>query len=499
MATGEVVLIGCGEVVQRDVPPAEALEPVALMERAAREAAGDARLSDRALEGLGAVVAVNVLGWRYASAAHGLAARLGAHRAREIDTAVGGNSPQLAVNALARRIARGELETALVAGAEAIRSRRRARKAGVDLPWSRDEAPAGPGRETLGDERPGTSEREQRHGLSVPAQIYPLFENALRARLGRGLEEHRLALGSLWSRFSEVAARNPNAWFRTPRSAEEIARATPENRMIAYPYTKYLNAVMEVDQGAALLLASADAARALGVPEECFVYFWGGGEAAEDPWFVTDRPHLDRCPAQALSIARALAEAGVEPAQLDAFDLYSCFPVAVELACEALGLGADDPRPLTLTGGLAFGGGPGNAYSLHGIARMAGHLRRQGGLGLVTALGWYLTKHAAGVYGAAPPPPGRARPASEPRLEPAPPPAEAPLGPGVVETYTVLHGRDGAPERGIVVGRDAEGRRFVANTPADRALLEDLETREAVGRSGKLSGEADGRVRFDPA
>jgi acetyl-CoA C-acetyltransferase len=493
-----LVVIGCGQVVQRDVPPAEALEPVALMERASRAAAEDAGLGPAGLEGLDAVVALQVIGWPYASPAHRLAASLGARRARQIDTTVGGNAPQSAIHALAARIARGEIRTALVAGAEALRSQRRAREAGVALPWARDEAPAGPTRERLGEERPGVNPQEVRHGLALPAHVYPLFENALRARLGRGLDAHRCELGELWSRFSAVAAANPHAWFRTPRSAHEIIAVSDANRMIAYPYTKYLNAVLEVDQGAAVMVASASAARKLGVPDGRLVHLWGSGEAVEDPWFVSERPRLDRCPAQGLAIEAALAEAGVEAASVGAFDLYSCFPVAVELACEALGIAENDPRPLTVTGGLPFGGGPGNAYSLHAIARMVEHLRTEGGLGLVTALGWYLTKHAAGIYGADPPPAGRRRVPCAVSREPAPPWADAPAGAGVVETYTIVHGRDGAPSRGIVLGRDAGGQRFLANTPSDPLLLEALEAHELVGTRGRLS-HADGLTRFDPA
>ncbi len=491
-----VVLIGCGEVVQRDVAPQEALEPVALMERSARLAADDAGLGTAALAELDALVAVDVVGWRYASAAAALAERLGATGARTLDTTVGGNTPQLAVNTLARRIRAGELRTALVAGAEALRSRRLARRTGVELPWTRETPPAGGPSERLGDARPGTCSREQRHGLLLPSHIYPIFENALRARLGRGLEEHRRRLGALWGRFSQVAAENPHAWFRTPRSAQEIIAPSDENRMIAYPYTKYLNAVLEVDQGAAVLLCSAAEARRRGVPEHRLVHLWGGAEAAEDAWFVSDRPRLDRAPAQARALRTALARAGVSAREVDAFDLYSCFPVAVELACEALGVAEDDPRPLTVTGGLAYGGGPGNAYSLHGIARMMQRLRSRGGLGLVSALGWYLTKHAVGVYGAAPPA-RRPPPEPEPERAPAAEPALAPAGPGVVEAYTVVHDREGAPVRGIVLGRDAGGRRFVANTPEDRTLLEDLERTEGVGRKGRLESEGD-LVRFWP-
>lgn len=494
----DAVVIGCGERVERDADPREAHEPVGLMEEAARVAAEDAGLAPRALRGLGAVVAVQILGWRYASAADVLARRLGAEAACRIDTTVGGNSPQSAVNELARRIGEGRLDFALVAGAEAIRARRQAAKAGVALAWTPEGAPPDPAPEVLGNARPGTSPREERHGLALPPHVYPLFENALRARRGLGLEAHRQRVAELWSRFSAVAAENPNAWFPKRRSPEEIATVTPENRMIAYPYTKYMNAVIEVNQGAAVLLASAAKARELGVPEERLVHFWGGGEAAEDPWFVSERPRLDRCPAQAAAIEQALAASGVAVEELGAFDLYSCFPVAVELACEALGIAENDPRPLTTTGGLAFGGGPGNAYSLHGIAGIVRHVRGHGTPGLVTALGWFLTKHAAGVYGRGPRP-GPPRAPREIPPDPAPAVDDAPDGPGTVETYTVIHGRDGAPERGLALGRTAEGRRFLAALPDDPTLLEELERRELVGCGGRLAPAADGRVRFDPS
>lgn len=494
-----VVLIGAGQVVERDPPPERAHEPAGLMEAAARHAAEDAGAGAALFGGTHAVVAVNVLGWRYPSAARALAERLGASGARLVDTHVGGNTPQSAVNALAERVRAGELSSAVVAGAEAIRSMRRARKAGATLPWSRDEAPAPEARELLGDDRPGSTEREKAFGLQLPPNVYPLFESALRARLGRSPEAHRAALGRLYERFAAVAAENPYAWFPVARKAEEIATPGPGNRMVAHPYTKYMNAVMEVNQGAALLVASEAEARRLGVPEERWVWLWGGDEAAEDPWFVSERPDLSRCPAQERAAQGALARAGASADEITAFDLYSCFPVAVELAAESLGIAEDDPRPLTLTGGLAYAGGPGNAYSLHGIARMLERLREErDGLGLVTALGWYLTKHAAGVYAGRPPErAAREAPAPEPG-PPAPALVDDAEGAATVESYTVIHDREGAPERAVVVGRLEGGERFLADAPPERALLEALEREEAVGRRGRVGPGPEGRPRFAP-
>ncbi|MDJ0785692.1 MAG: acetyl-CoA acetyltransferase [Myxococcota bacterium] len=491
----QIVVVGVGQALQREIEPGKASDAVGLMADASHEAIRDAQASADLLGSLDHVVAVNVLGWRYPSAATLLCARLGTGRARPIDTAAGGNTPQSVINELARRIREGHVGAALVAGGEAIRSRRLARKAEVELSWPKEGPPPGPGHEYWGEDKPGSSDLEVRHGLFFPRNIYPMFEHALRARLGRGVAEHRAALGRLYEHFARVAADNPNAWFPTAHTAEEIATPSETNRLIASPYTKYMNAVMEVDQAAAVVVTSASRARALGIDMDRWTHLWGCGEATEEPWFVSERADLSRCPSQHRAIEGALAEAGIDADEVDAFDLYSCFPVAVELACEALGIGPDDSRPLTQTGGLAFAGGPGNAYSLAGIARMVETLRESGGTGLVTALGMYFSKHAAGVYGRIP------RPGDPRAPRPAPPGEavevdEAPSGEGRVEAYTVEYDHTG-PSRGIVLGRTDAGRRFVANTPADRDLLAGIDESEFVGARGSLRVE-DEVVRFEP-
>jgi acetyl-CoA C-acetyltransferase len=247
---------------------------------------------------------------------------------------------------------------------------------------------------------------------------------------------------------------------------------------------------MAVDQAAAVIMMSAAEAKRLGIPEDRQVWFLGGGAASEDPWNVSERPRFDVCPAMKFAADQAMARAGVRVADLDFFDLYSCFPVAVEIACEGLGISETDPRGLTRTGGLPYFGGPGNNYTLHGIASMVDALRaKRGATGLVTANGWYLTKHAAGVYSSAPPP-------GDALAEPSPERARhdgqaievaaAPEGRGVVETYTVVCGKSGEPETGIVLGRLDSGERFVAHTPHDPTLLEEWMTNEAIGRRGTV-------------
>lgn len=492
------VLIGAGQITQRDVAPEAAREPIELMREAARRAADDARLPASVLAELDSVSVVNLLSWPYANAPRLLAERLGATPREEIYTTVGGNTPQWLVNETAARIAQGRVGMALLAGAEAMHSAVRARRSGVRLPWSTAPAPAPT---SVGDARPGSSEHEAAHGLVLPVQIYPLFENALRARAGRDIEAHARLLGELCASLAAGAVDNPYAWFRTPRSAHEIATVTDKNRMIAFPYPKLMNAILDVDQGAAVLMTSAGEARRRGVPRDRWVFLQGCADA-HDHWFVSERVDYTSSPAIAAAGARALAMAGADIGDVAFLDLYSCFPSAVQIGRDALGIAADDPRPLTVTGGLAAFGGPGSNYSMHAIATMLERLRAAPGTrGLVTALGWYVTKHAIGVYGTEPGPepwrPGDVR-ALQAELDRQPHPELAPRaeGPGTIETYTVVHGRDGAPERGIVIGRLDDGRRFLAIVDGERAELEGLEVREGVGLRGRVRQDDAGVGRF---
>jgi acetyl-CoA C-acetyltransferase len=494
------VLIGAGQFTQRDVEPASAKEPVAMMVAAAQRAATDAGADARLLAQVDTIAVANILAWHYANPPAALAARLGAQPAQQLYTTVGGNTPQWLVNETAAQIAAGRTRVALLAGAEAVRSVLRARRQQVALDWS---ANGGGTPAIVGDQRQGTSEHELNHGLQMPTQIYPLFENALRAHAGLSLEQHRQRLGALCSRLSAVAAQNPYAWFRQARSAAEITRVTDDNRMIGFPYPKYMNAIIEVDQAAAVLMTSAATARALGIDPSRWVYLWGCGDA-HDLWFVSERVNYFSSPAIRAAGRQALAMAGVGIEDIDYFDLYSCFPSAVQIGRDMLGIAADDPRPLTVTGGLPYHGGPGNNYTMHAIATMMDRVRaRPGTKGLVSGLGWYLTKHSLGIYSAAPKAGAWARPdptADQADIDRQPHPAlvAAPSGRGQIETYTVVHDRGGRPSKGIVIGRLPDGSRFLANTPDDRSILDSLMTREGVGLSGTVSA-GDAVNRFVPA
>ncbi|CAG0971991.1 acetyl-CoA C-acetyltransferase [Myxococcaceae bacterium] len=491
------LLIGEGQCLQREASLDEALDPVETMVIASRQAAEEAGIGERIFSRLDAVGVVDVPGWRPRNAPRLLAEALGAKPRLEAVTALGGEASLALLNHLAREIRAGRVRAALVAGSNNFRTFRRAQQAKRPLGWP----DGGDGEPTrIGVDRAGSSGIEQRYGLILPPFVYPLFENALRAQRGLDLATHRACMGTLMSRISRVAASNPHAWFPVARSPEELTTPGPENRMICFPYPKYLNAVLETDQAAAVLLVSAAEARALGVPSSRPVHWWGGGAAVEAAWYPTERPSFSACEALRASALGALGEAGVSLGEIGAFDFYSCFPVAVEMACEMLDLAEDDPRGLTVAGGLPYFGGPGNNYSLHAVVSMCDRLRRApGAKGLVTGNGWYLTKHTATVLGSAPRASGGPQIVSVPS-EPAAavPLVDAASGPARIETYTVVFGRDGTPEKGIVVGRLESGGRFLAHTPDDRALLEGLCQREGVGVRGNVAVEDDRHI-FRPS
>lgn len=484
------IAIGVGQYSERLEDLGRAPHPLALMELAARAAAEDAGVP-AALRQIDSLVVVNLLSWAYEDPAGQLAQMLGAQPRRAHYTSIGGNTPQAQVNEVAERIAAGETQLALITGAEAMYSLRRAQKTGFKLPWPTRAANPPPSTDT----RWGNTSIEMSHRAQMPTQIYPLFENALRAARGRSVAGQRQFLGRFCAGFAAVARDNRFAWFRDGKSAEEIATPSADNRMIGFPYPKFMNAIMEVDQSAAVLLTNVATARKLGVPRQKWVYLWGSGDAV-DLWYLSERVDFHSSPAIRAAGREAMVQAGVGIDDVSYFDLYSCFPCAPQIGAEMLGIAEDDPRPLTVTGGLPYAGGPGNNYTTHAIAAMVEKLRANPGrLGLVTGLGWYVTKHAVGIYGGEPPPlPRRRRSPAEYQGEidamSHPPLHEKPDGDGVIETYTVLHDREGSPETGLVVGRLADGGRFWANTPGDRDLLEAMEREEFIGRRGRVRHDA---------
>lgn len=508
------VLVGVGQASERiEDPGYRGLSPVELAAKAARAALTDTgadpatvaaridtvagvRQFENSMPGAPAPLG------RSDNYPRSVADRIGADPAHAILEVSGGQSPQHLVTELAGRIAAGKARVALVFGSEAISTIRHLAAA---TPRPDFTETRGGQLEDRGYGLSGlVSQYAQRHGLTDAVSQYALFENARRARSGVSREQYRREMGALFEPFTETAAQNPYAAAPVKRTIDELSTVTTRNRMVAEPYPRFLVARDQVNQGAAVLLTSVGAAQELGIPHSKWVFLHGHADLREQN--VLGRVDLAQAPALVCAAEHALEVAGIGVDELTTIDLYSCFPIAVSVVADGLGLQADDPRGLTVTGGLPFFGGAGNNYSMHAIAETVDRLRgTPGSYGFVGANGGTLSKYSAAVYSTVP---TAWRADNSRRLQedldakPAVEVAMAADGPATIETYTVQWGRNS--QTGIVVGRLGDNRRFLALVAEhDTELLEDLATGDPIGRqvyvrsSGRGNRVTSTRERMD--
>lgn len=481
------VVVGAGQFLQRPDDPLDALEPLAMMAEVLERAADDAGNRDL----LKAADSIQVVrgAWPYPDPGRLLGDRFAAD-ARTGLSASGGNAPQSLVNRACVDVEAGRRDVVLIVGAEGIYTRRRAKRQGKRIPYTTRNG-TGPD-EQLGEEVPMSHPFEKARGLEMPIQFYPLFESAFRASRGESIPTHRDRVARLWETFNQAAVANPYAWIRTPMTAGEIREPSPGNRMVGFPYTKAMNSNWDLDQAAALVVCSVEAAERHGVPRERWVFPLAGVDG-HDTYFVSNRVSLHESPA-IRTIGRRLFEmTGHAPESIAHVDLYSCFPSAVQIAATELGLGLD--RRLTETGGLTFAGGPLNNYVTHAIATMVGALRNDPGtVGLCSANGGYVTKHAIGLYSTEPAAHGfrHAAPQGEIDALGSRPLAEDHVGRATIEGYTVMYGADG-PERALAACLTPDGARTWARS-IDPERMGAMVTEEHVGRNVSIG--ADGELLF---
>ena len=486
------VVVGVGQAAERiDDPNYRGMSPVELAAAAARAAVDDCGAEDAgaAIDTVAGVRQFEISGvinaplGRSNNYPRSVANRIGAAPARAILEIVGGQGPQHLISELAAEIAAGRSQVAMVFGSDATSTLRYFAKAEARPDFTEtvdgDLEDRGQGIEKL------VSRYTVVHGLTSAPIQYALLENARRAGTGLGPAEYRRRMGELFAPFTKIAASNPFAAAPVERTVDELITVTDRNRMIAEPYPRLMVARDQVNQGAAALLMSVEAARRLGVPEENWVYLHGHADIEEQA--LLERPDLGHAPSHVLAVREALAMAGIGIDDVATFDLYSCFPVPVFNICDGMGLAPDDPRGLTLTGGLPFFGGAGNNYSMHAVAETVAQMRRTPGeFGLVGANGGILSKYSVGVYSTAPAQwkPDRGAQAQEQVANwPTEAVTERADGAATVETYTVR--RDDGRPTGIIIGRLDDGSRFLSTTEDDE-LIALLIDGDPLGRSVRV-------------
>jgi acetyl-CoA C-acetyltransferase len=476
------VLVGAGAVQQRLDDPQRALEPVELMIAALRRAADDAGSADL-LSGADSIRLPRGF-WDYGDPGRMIADRFGAASARTQVAELGILQTTL-FGLAAQAIAAGEEDVVLIAGGEAKYRAARALYAGAAAPLTAD---ARRPDSVLRPARDMWNKAEADFGLLMPVNQYSIMENALRYAEGLSIDAHRREVAELWAAFNRAAVDNPDAWSREPLTAADIAGTGGGNRMLAFPYTKAHNSQWNVDQAAGLILCSAEAARAAGVPEDKWVFPLAVTES-NHMVPLSERRRMHRSDGFRIAGSRALEIAGLAIDAVKHFELYSCFPVAVRI--QAREMNVPRGRPLTLTGGMPFAGGPLNNFVLQAAVRMAEILRAdRASTAMLTAVSGMLTKQGVSLWSAQPP-------AAACRFADVTDEVAAAMetvevvgdhnGPATVASYTVLYNGD-SPARAVAVCDLPDGRRTLA-AAEDRELAAAMTAAEFCGRRVQLTGD----------
>jgi len=489
------VIVGVGEIIDRPKEIAEGLEPLALLEQALRRAEQDS--GGKLLGEIQSLDIVNFLSWRYRAPQIQLSDRLGIKPAHAYYGPVGGESPVRYLHEAAQRIARGECSVAAVCGAEAQSTATKAERAGVDLPWT-------PFAHDVPEPKRGAAFQKPmavKLGAFRPITVYPFYEAATSAHWGQTPREAMAESGTLWSTYSNVASQNPNAWLKRRFTPDEITTPTPDNRLIAWPYTKLMVANPTVNMGATVLITSLAKARAAGIAEDRLVHVWGGASAEEPRDYLIRDQFFESHPQNA--VLKAIMElGGGDGRAFDAIELYSCFPCVPKMARRTLGLGAD-VQP-TVTGGLTFFGAPLNTYMTHAACAMVRKLRSGAKLGLLYGQGGFVTKHHALVLSREAPHDALAQDTSvqaeaDRHRGAVPDFVTEADGKGSVESFTVIYDRNGEVEHGVVMLRTPANARALARVPAhDGQTLAHLLNMERtpVGSSGDIVTADDGVLEW---
>ena len=473
------VIIGVGEVNDRPDNPDDGLDSAGLMAAAlarADEDAGGGWLAD--CDVLHVVPQISFA----IDVPAALAALTGLDRAKIVEAPLAsGDSPVRLLNDAANAIGEGSAKIVAITGGEALRTSARRNGGGTLFKASLALA----------------TDLRRKYGLVNPGEIYPLYENALRPALGQSLAEGQAESALIWSKMSQVAQTAQGAWLKQPLEPAEIAEVSASNRPIAFPYSKLMVANSSVNQGAAVIVTSLAQARARGIAEEQLVYI-GAGAAAHESEEPLERAEWTNTPSMPVSIGRALELNGLSGSDFDFVELYSCFPCVPKLARRILGWPAD--RPVTVHGGLTFGGGPIGNYMTHAIAAMVRALREQGRYGFLFANGGHCShNHSIALMREPPeenpfPQDYHYQQEADAARRPIPPLTDAYEGKAALETYTVVYGRNGEPDYGVVLSRNRLGARVIARVdPLDERSIAFLTdgTAEPVGYQGRHRREGD--------
>ena len=472
------IIVGAAQFTQRKGTP-QPLDSLSMMVKTGQDAIENAQ-TQKIKDYIDAIYMVNISSWSYEDAPGELGKRLNIIPREKIYLPDGGHSPQMLINRAANAVASGEHRCILITGGEAAYSIYRVYNNIRPEHWPDKKPPT-----YMNGEHWDRHDIESKYGLYWPSLTYAIFETALRAASGRSVEEHRKYMGELFEGFSKVASSNPFSWTQKQYSADEISTPSPENRLVTYPYTKRMCANNLVDQAGTIIITSEEITKLLNIEKRHWVYLMGGIDLKNISQ-IYRRPRLDNSPAVREGSRIALEQAGLKLSEINKFDLYSCFPSIVEIFIKELGIKEDDPRDLTVTGGLPYFGTPLSNYSLHAVINTVELIRADPSLKvMVIANGGYNTKQSIGIYGNRPPKEEWGTrddsKIQESILKQTLPEAEVQAdGKLTVEGYSIIYDREGPAKRAVLLGTLENKKRALALVTEPEMLLT-LENQEVVG------------------
>ncbi len=488
LAPNTPIIVGIGFEQEPSEDPTQCAEPWQLMVRAVRRAAADA--ASEALIAQIESISVPQGMWEYRNPGKLIADALGCPTARSILSDLGVLQLTL-LSDLCRAIAAGEQHVGVITGGEAKFRALRATITGQPVADTEqhEDTPPPDTHHTSSD--PWASDLESRAGLAGPVELFAIMESALRHAQGLGVEMHRDRIAELYSRFSEVAAANPHAWRQEALGAQAIRDPSPRNAMLAFPYTKRHSSQWNVNQAVAIIVCSAARAAELGLERHGWVFPVAATQSKHVVPLAQQR-QLHTHPGTVLAGERVLALAGIAVRDVDAAELYSCFPAAIQSFAADLKL--PETLPWTVTGAMPFAGGPYNSFSLEGVARTVEVLRGGGSrrrIGLVSNLSGIFGKQACALFSTLPGADGYRYEdlTAEVAARDRPLPLDGDYaGPATVVGYTVVF-TAGTPSHAIAICDTPGGKRTVVRSE-DPALLESMTREEFCGRVVQVAGPA---------
>ncbi len=486
------VLVGAGQVVDRKIGERESLSPIDLATEASLRAINSVSVDNTFLD----TIDVLAMSRFFQDSVRGeslwpnpfgspdnvpgaLAKRLKISPSELIYAEVGGETPQRLVNQFSQRIFSGEIRTALISGAEAIATIKSGIKKNIKYQWHEN---IGGSFRDLWPEKEMATNLEKKYGMTLPISVYALFEQVRRHKKGLSSSDYREEMAKMLVNFNAVASANQFSQYPANVNVDFLRTISKENFLLCEPYTKWMVAQDAVNQGASLIMTSIEIAEKYNIPKKNLVFLTSYADCDDD--FVSKRSFLDKSEAQGLAIEHAFSNASITLNDLDYLDLYSCFPIAIFSACDYLGINvADLSRPLTVTGGLPFFGGPGNNYSLHAIAETIEKLQLNTAkaTGAVIANGGYLSKHSVGIYSNflakqwMPSIPCKTLPKSKLVV------VEVAEGIGIIESYSVSYNRSKI-SGGFIIGRSENGNRFLAKPSRESTSYDFLCNGNPIGK-----------------